>query len=209
MPPVNFRLLLVTDRHQIGGRTLPVVLEQAIRAGVPAIQLRERDLSARELVALAQDIRVIADRDAVPLIVNDRIDLALALNLAGVHLRSNSLSVGVARRLLGRDRLIGRSTHSVDEVRRAGKEGADYVVFGPVFETPSKRSYGAPLGLGALAEACRHSSVPVFAIGGVTGERVRELRLAGAHGVAVIGAILARDDVGAATRELVEALERD
>jgi thiamine-phosphate pyrophosphorylase len=206
MPPVSFRLLLVTDRQQTSGRPLLAVLRQAIHAGVPAIQLRERDLPVRELMALATDIQTAAAPHAVPLMVNDRVDVALALALAGVHLRANSLPVDVARRLLGRNSLIGISTHSIDEVRRASEQGADYVVFGPVFDTPSKRSYGSPFGLDGLADACRHASVPVFAIGGVTSGRVHDVRRAGAHGVAVIGAILRQVDVVAATRELVEAL---
>ncbi len=207
MPQVNFRLLLVSDRHQVHHRTLPAVLREAIGAGVPAIQLRERDLSTAELLALAQDIHAMTMARDIPLIINDRIDLALALDLAGVHLRSNSLPLPIARRLLGPHRLIGISTHSVEEVRRANHDGADYIVFGPIFDTPSKRSFGPALGLEQLAEACRQSTVPIFAIGGITCERVRDVRRAGAHGVAVIGALLTREDVGAAVREFRDALD--
>jgi len=206
MPSVDFRLLLVTDRSQTGGRPLQTVLRQAIQAGVPAIQLRDRDLSTRELLALAQAIRAVADPASVPLLINDRIDFALAMNLAGVHLRANSVPVAVARRLLGPQRLIGASTHSVEEAIRAGRDGADYIVYGPVFETPSKRSYGKPLGLQALADVCRRTPVPVLAIGGVTRERVREIRDAGAHGIAVVGAILGRENVVAATQDLLAAI---
>ncbi|MDH4082667.1 MAG: thiamine phosphate synthase [Nitrospira sp.] len=207
MPPINFRLLLVTDRHQVHGRSLSAVLSQAIMVGVPAIQLRERDLPTGELLSLAQEVHALAAPRAVPLIVNDRVDLVLALNLAGVHLRANSLPVSAARQLVGSDRLIGISTHSVEEVRQANDDGADYIIFGPIFETPSKRSFGAPLGVDLLADVCRNSSIPIFAIGGITCERVREVRQAGAYGVAVIGALLARDDIGAAVREFTRALE--
>jgi thiamine-phosphate pyrophosphorylase len=207
MPSVNFRLLLVSDRHQTGGRALPTVLQQSVKAGAPAIQLRERDLPTRELLALAQEIHAGTTPHAVPLIINDRIDLVLALNLEGVHLRANSLPVSVARCLLGPQRLIGLSTHSVGEVKQAGRDGADYVVFGPIFQTPSKQAFGTSLGLDALTEACRQSSVPVFAIGGITSERARDVRRAGAHGAAVIGAIMSRDDVAGATRDMLAALE--
>jgi thiamine-phosphate pyrophosphorylase len=207
MPPVDFRLLLVTDRHQLQGRSLATVLSQAILAGVPAIQLRERDLPTGELLFLAQEIHALAAPRAVPLIVNDRVDLVLALDLDGVHLRANSLPVSVARHLIGPDRLIGISTHSVEEVRWANNDGADYVIFGPIFDTPSKRSFGPPLGLDALADVCRESTIPVFAIGGITSERVHDARRAGAHGVAVIGALLTRDDIGVAAREFTEALQ--
>jgi thiamine-phosphate pyrophosphorylase len=207
MPPIPFRLLLVTDRLQTRGSSLSAVLNQAILAGVSAIQLRERDLSTGELLALAQEIHASAAPRAIPLILNDRVDLVLALNLAGVHLRSNSLPVPTARRLLGPDRLIGISTHSVEDVRRANHDGADYIVFGPIFDTPSKRLFGPPLGLEQLAEACRHSTVPIFAIGGITCERVLDVRRSGAYGVAVIGAVLTREDVGNAVREFKDALD--
>ena len=100
--------------------------------------------------------------------MNDRIDLVLALGLDGVHLRANSLPLCMARQLVGTGRLVGISTHSIEEVRQANQDGADYVVFGPIFETVTKRRFGAPLGLEALADACRRSTIPVFAIGGVT-----------------------------------------
>jgi len=176
-------------------------------AGVPAIQLRERDLPTGELLSLAQEIHALTAPRTVPLIVNDRVDLMLALNLDGVHLRSDSLPPLPVRQLIGPRRLIGISTHSVEDVRRANQGGADYVVFGPIFETSSKRSFGPPLGLNLLADVCRRSSIPVLAIGGITCERVRDVRRAGAHGVAVIGALLTRDDIGEAVREFRDALE--
>lgn len=208
MPSVNFRLLLVTDRHQTCGRPLATVLQQAIIAGVPAIQLREKDLSTSELLTLAQEIQAATAARAVPLIVNDRVDLVMALNMSGVHLRTDSLPLPTARQVLGSNRLVGISTHSIEEVRRANREGADYIVFGPIYETPSKRSFGPPLGLDRLTEACSQSTVPIFAIGGITCDRMRDICQAGAHGAAVIGAVLTSDDVGAAVQELLRRLER-
>ncbi len=207
MPSVKFRLLLVSDRHQTGNRSLSSVLKQSVEAGVPAIQLRERDLPTTELQSLAQEIQAIVAPRAVPLIMNDRVDLVLALDLAGVHLRANSLPVSVARRLVGAHRLVGISTHSVDEVRQANQDGADYVVFGPIFDTPSKRPFGPPAGLDALADVCRQSTIPVLATGGITNARVRDVRQAGARGVAVIGAILSHDNVASATIDLLASLE--
>jgi thiamine-phosphate pyrophosphorylase len=207
MPPVDFRLLLVTDRHQTRRRPLPEILHDAVVAGLPAIQLRERDMSTSELHALAHEIQLITRAHAVPLIVNDRVDLMMALDLDGVHLRSDSLPIHPARKLVGLQRLIGISTHSVDDVERASQSGADYVVFGPIFDTPSKRSFGPPLGLTLLTDVCRRSSIPVFAIGGITCERVKDVRQAGAHGVAVIGALLTRDDIGEAVREFTRVLQ--
>ena len=206
MPPVNFRLLLVTDRHRTRGRSLTSVLQQAVEGGLPAVQLRERDLPTSELLWLAQEIRAITSPRAVPLIINDRVDLMLALNLDGVHLRANSLPIAAVRRLAGVDRLIGVSTHSRADVRQANRDGADYVVFGPIFDTLSKRQFGSPVGLEQLAEACRLSAIPVFAIGGVTGASVPDVLRAGSHGIAVIGSILDREDTVDATREMAAAL---
>lgn len=173
---------------------------------MPAVQLRERDLPTSELLQLGQEIRAITSPRAVPLIINDRVDLMLALNLDGVHLRANSLPVAVVRRMAGADRLIGLSTHSLAEVRQANRDGADYVVFGPIFDTPSKRQFGSPVGLEQLAEACRLSAIPVFAIGGVTGASVPDVFRAGSHGIAVIGSILDHEDAAAGTRAMMAAL---
>ncbi|HKE62310.1 MAG TPA: thiamine phosphate synthase, partial [Nitrospira sp.] len=136
----------------------------------------------------------------------DRIDVALSLEEVGVHLRSNSMPVTVARRLLGPRRLLGVSAHSMDEVLRAEGEGADYVVLGPVYDTPSKQAFGSPLGLSKLEETCRIAHVPIIGIGGITVDRARDVRCAGAFGVAVITAILGADDVKHATRALLDVL---
>ena len=206
MLPVDFHLLLVTDRSLVRERSLESALRESVDAGVQAIQLRERDLSTRELLSLAGQIHAMTKSRGVRLIINDRVDLVQALDLDGVHLRASSLPVSVARRVLGPRRLIGVSTHSVKEVQQAGDDGADYVILGPIFETPSKREFGAPLGLAALADACRRSSVPVFAIGGMTIKRIAAARDAGASGVAMIGGILGREDVGTATVEMQVAV---
>ena len=203
MPSVDFRLLLITDRLQTHGRSLPTVLRDAMQAGLQAVQIRERGLSTLELVTLTKTVQAMTAGCAVSLLMNDRIDLVLALNLEGVHLRSDSLPVSVARQLLGPQRLVGLSTHSSEDVRNAVREGADYVVFGPIFDTPSKKEFGPPLGLQALEAVCREASIPVFAIGGITAARIPAVRRAGAHGVAVIGAILTRQDTMAATSELL------
>jgi len=209
MPPVHFTLYLVTDRRQTGGRPLVPLLREAIEAGPLAIQLREPDLDTGELLALAEEVLPPAHARRIPVLINDRVDVALATEAAGVHLRANSLPVSVARKLLGADRLVGASTHSPEEARRAEAEGADFVVLGPVYDTPSKRRYGTPIGVRAVEAACRRCRIPVFAIGGITAVRVREVRRAGAGGVAVVSAILTADDVARATRDLLEAWRAD
>jgi thiamine-phosphate pyrophosphorylase len=206
MPSLESRLLLVTDRQQTKGRPLVSVLAQALKAGRPSIQLRERDLCAKELLALADEIQQLTGPRAVQLVINDRLDVALSLERAGVHLRSNSLPVSVARRLIGPRRVLGVSVHSVKEAVEADAGGADYIVLGPIYDTPSKHMYGPPLGLSALEGAARAVRVPVVGIGGVTAARARDMRLAGAFGVAVVTAVLSADDVEGATGALLDAV---
>ncbi|MFM8551243.1 MAG: thiamine phosphate synthase [Nitrospiraceae bacterium] len=205
MPRIDFSLYLVTDRHQTAGRPLVPLLREALESGLRAVQLREKDLSTRDLLELAREVRTLTREHGARLLVNDRLDIALAVEADGVHLRADSLPVTVARRLLGPESLIGRSVHSVEDAALAESEGADFVLLGPVYATPSKLAYGAPLGLGPLKEAAQRIRVPVFAIGGITAARLGEMRLAGAQGVAVISAILSAESVGSATRELLDA----
>ena len=208
MPRVDFPLYLVTDRHQTDGRPLIPLIEQAVTGGLRAVQVRERDLATTDLCALSKEVCAPMRARGVRVMINDRVDLVLAFDADGVHLRADSLPVAAARRLLGPDRLIGVSAHSVDDVARAESEGADFAVLGPVYETPSKREYGPPIGLRALEEAGRRCRLPVFAIGGMTVARVAEVRGAGAYGVAVVSAILSAASVESAARQFLAALER-
>jgi len=203
---VSFRLYLVTDRTRTGGRPLPEVVEAAVRGGVDAVQLREKDLPAGALFELARELRRRCTRHGVRLLINDRIDVALAVGADGVHLPVDSFAAGDARALVGPGRLIGVSTHSLEQAQRASAAGADFVVFGPVFATPSKRPFGPPLGLEALAQAAGAVSVPVFAIGGVTAARADAVCRHGAHGIAAIAAVLEATDPTAAARALRRAL---
>jgi thiamine-phosphate pyrophosphorylase len=208
MPRVDFSLYVVTDRHQTGGRPLNPLIEQAVTGGARAVQVRERDLATRDLLALSRELCASVRARGVRVMINDRVDLVLALGADGVHLRSDSLPVAAARRLLGADRLIGVSAHSADDVARAESDGADFAVLGPVYETPSKREYGLPIGLRAIEEAGRRCRIPVFAIGGMTVARVEDVRKAGAYGVAVVSAILSAESVESATRQFLDALAR-
>lgn len=204
MPSVDFRLYLVTDRQQTAGRPLLSVVARAVRAGVRAVQLRERDLVARDLLAMADDLqRTMPDAQ---IFINDRVDVALALGSRGVHLRESSLPTAVARSLLRAEQLLGQSVHSVEAAIAAEREGADFVVLGPIYETPSKQEYGPPLGLGALEKASRRARIPIFAIGGITASRARDVRSAGAYGVAVLSSIMTAADVEQATQTLLSAL---
>jgi thiamine-phosphate pyrophosphorylase len=207
MSRVNFRLYLVTDRQLAAGRSTVSLVRESLEAGLRAVQLRERDLDTPALLRLAEDLLHLAHDRQASLLINDRVDLVLALAADGVHLRADSIPVAATRRVLGPRPLIGASAHSVDEVLRAEADGADFVVFGPIYPTASKRAYGPPIGLASLEAAACQARIPVFAIGGISIERVAEVRRAGAFGVAVISAILAAPNVAQATKQLLSALQ--
>jgi thiamine-phosphate pyrophosphorylase len=200
--PAPPRLVLVTDRHAVAGGALADSVEAALAGGLPAVQLRDKDLPGGALYALAERLRTATARAGALLLVNERVDVALAVDADGVHLGGGAMPVEVARLLLGPERLIGVSTHAPGEVPPL----ADFAFFGPVWATPSKP---AAQGEARLAAAARAATVPVLAIGGVTAARVPAARAAGAAGVAVVRAILAGPDPARAVRELLAALGAD
>jgi thiamine-phosphate pyrophosphorylase len=195
----------VTDRHQAGGRDLLAVVGQALQAGVRAVQLREKDLATRDLHQLAGKVLAMTRGAGAALLVNDRVDVALALSADGVQLTRRSLPPREARDLLGPGRLIGVSCHSPAEVREAEDGGADFVVLGPIFETPSKAPFGPPLTTAIVRQARAITSLPILAIGGINAVRIPEVMAAGADGVGVISAVMAAPDPGAAAGELLAA----
>ena len=204
---LGFALYLVTDRL-IARRLLPDVVEECLGAGLRAVQLREKDLSVRDLLALAAPLREATRRHGARLLVNNRADVALAAGADGVQRTHDSLPVEALRRIGPAPFLIGASVHSETEARQAATDGADFLVFGPVYETPSKRSYGPPQGGAALRRVAAATERPVIAIGGITPARVAEVLTAGAAGVAVISAILAADRPADATKSFLDALGR-
>jgi thiamine-phosphate pyrophosphorylase len=204
---IDFSLYLISNRQAVPrNRTLSEVVEQALAAGVRAVQLREKDLSAAELLRLAGELRRLTRRYGARLLINDRLDVALAARADGVHLGESSLPTAEARRLLGPQALIGRSTHHLEDALQAGREGADFVTFSPIYFTPSKAAYGAPQGLAALQQVCAACPLPVFALGGLRRERIGEVRAAGAAGIALISAIVAAPDPGRAARDMLAEL---
>ena len=215
MPGAVPRLYLVTERHATAGRPLPDVVRAALAAvppearGTVAVQLREKDLPGRALFELAASLREVTRAAGAALFVNDRADVALAVGADGVHLGGRALApADVARFAPGL--AIAISTHTRAEVEAASRAralGADvrFAVFGPVWDTPSKRPYGAPVGVGALRGAA-DVGLPLLALGGVTAARVPACLDAGATGVACIRAVLAADDPGTALRGLLDAL---
>jgi thiamine-phosphate pyrophosphorylase len=202
----ELRLSLVTDRTQTCGRDLAAVVEECLAAGLPAVQVREKDLSAAELAALCRRLREPTRARGALLIVNDRADVALAVGADAVQRTHASLSVADIRSVADKRLRIGASVHSWQDAVSAEAEGADWIVFGPIYDTASKRQYGAPQGLPKLERTASAVRIPVIAIGGITPERVAEVRAAGAHGVAAISAILGADSPATATRRFLEAL---
>ena len=200
-------LYLVTDRHA-SPRPLPEIVEECLAAGLRAVQLREKDLGPGDLLALAGTLRESTRRHGAVLIVNDRADVALAVSADGVQRTYLSLPTVALRRIGPPGFLIGASVHSLVQAREAVSEGADFVVFGPIYDTPSKRQYGAPQGLRALEHVAAASARPVIAVGGITPERVAEVCGAGAAGIAVISAIYGAASPGERTRAFLDALGR-
>ncbi|MFQ5580441.1 MAG: thiamine phosphate synthase [Nitrospiria bacterium] len=207
MPQVDFQLYFISDRTQTRGRLLPEVTRLAGKGGIKAMQLREKDLPPRALLQLASEIRSITREYGMKLLINDRVDVCLAVDADGVHLPATGFPVRVARAILGTERWIGVSCHSLDDIHEAEKAGADFAVFGPVYDTPSKRPYGVPLGLEGFREARKKTSLPLFALGGVRLERLEEIFFAGADGAAMISEIASAEDISGRCRGLLRRIK--
>jgi len=199
-------LTLVTDRTRTRGRELTAVVAECLAAGLPTVQAREKDLGAADLAALCQRLRELTRDHGAQLVVNDRVDVALAVGAEGVQRTHASLPVDHIRRIAGQRLAIGASVHSLEDAIDAELRGADWLVFGPVYDTPSKRRWGPPQGLERLAKVAKAVRVPIVAIGGITPERVKDVRAAGASGVAAIAAILDTPSPADATKRFLEAL---
>jgi thiamine-phosphate pyrophosphorylase len=203
---IDFRLYLITDRRACGERPLVDVIDDACRAGVRAVQLREKDIEARPLFDLALRLKQITNRHQAKLLVNDRVDVAHAAGADGVHCPETGFPPDAALGILERDKLVGVSTHSLERIQQAEEKGADFVTFGPVFPTPSKLGYGPPQGLDTLKHVCANTALPVFAVGGITPEIAAACIENGAAGVALISAIIGADDVEGAVARFRVAL---
>lgn len=201
-------LYLITDRSLSRGRLTADVVREAVAGGVDIVQLREKQVETADVVREGLRVREITSRYGVPLIVNDRLDVALAIGAEGVHVGQTDLPAPMARKLLPPPALLGVSTSSVDMARRARQHMADYVGFGPIYRTATKETAASPRGPGAMQEVLRAIDIPLVALGGISGHNVSDVIAAGADHVAVCSAIVAADDVRRAAATLKESMLR-
>jgi len=215
---IDFKLYLITDRKLTADRySLIAAVGKALRGGVKAVQLREKDMGTRELLKLAYKMRELTEKYNARLFINDRLDIALAAGADGVHLTQNSIPADAARNAVHASGvshsasrfLIGVSTHSLKEAKEAEKRGADFITLGPVYRTPSKSKYGKPLGTDELKIVCGKVKIPVFAIGGIKSHRVKEVNQAGAYGAAMISEILGAEDIKEKAKEITFLINRN
>jgi thiamine-phosphate pyrophosphorylase len=200
-----YQLCLVTDSALANGRSLAGIVAAAVKGGVTLVQLREKTASTRAFIEQARVLKRLLAPLRVPLLINDRIDVALAAGADGAHVGQQDMPVALARQLLGPAAIIGLSITELGQVRDRDVELADYIGVGPIFAQSTKLDATPPLGLDGLAEVRRASSKPIVAIGGVSAANADAVRLAGADGIAVVSAIMGADDPRAAAAALVSA----
>lgn len=204
-PSVPTGLYLILDHELLMGRALLDVATAAISGGVKHIQYRAKSLSNREAYFNSLQLQSLAHRSGVTLLINDSVDLALAVEADGVHLGQEDLPLSAARALLGPKRMIGISAHTLDQAREAEAGGADYLGIGPIFSSTTKQAR-PPLGCELLKQFRREVRIPIIAIGGISATNVRQVMAAAVDGVAVVSAVLSQPDVAAATAELMAIL---
>ncbi len=195
MAPFPFKVYLIGDRRQVPKQGFSKVIREAAEGGIRILQFREKDLSHRMQYELAMEITQTAKNYGMHVLINGRIDLCLALNADGVQLPIDGFPVGMARKLLGKHKWIGLSCHNEEDLKRAERKGADFALLGPVYDTPSKRHYGSPLGLDYFRRVKKNAGIPVLAIGGVNLNRLKEVFDAGADGVAMISGIISNKNI--------------
>ncbi|HEY3250837.1 MAG TPA: thiamine phosphate synthase [Ignavibacteria bacterium] len=199
---IDFRLIFITNSKL--NPDLYRVVKKACGAGVKAVQIREKELSAKELLKLAKRLRILAKKTNTELFINDRYDIALLSNADGLHLPEN----GILPSHINRNKriIMGRSVHSLMAAREAEKNGFDYILFGPVFRTPAKIKFGSPQGLSKLEKVCNSVNIPVFAVGGINPQRAKKCVESGAHGIAVIRELMLSPNISKTLRDFKEAI---
>ncbi|MHB7980840.1 thiamine phosphate synthase [Clostridium sporogenes] len=200
---LNYELYLITDRRFLKGRELKKVVEDAILGGVTIVQVREKDVSTREFYNVAKEVKEVTDHYKVPIIINDRLDIAQAINAHGVHLGQKDMHLNIARRILGKDKIIGISVGNIKEALESENNGADYLGIGTIFPTGSKKDVDAIIGIDGLSKIKNNISIPSVAIGGINKTNFKDVLNTGIEGISVISAILDEDDINIAANNLL------
>jgi len=199
---IDYTLYLVTDRGILKGRDLFKAVEEAVKGGVTLVQLREKEISSLEFYNIAVKMKKITGFYNIPLIINDRLDIALAADADGLHIGQDDLPIEVARKLLGNGKILGYSVCSVEQALRGEKCGADYLGAGTVYPTGSKSDAGNPIGVGGLKRIKESVSIPVVGIGGIGISNIAEVKASGVDGISLISAILGSGDIEGTSRTL-------
>ena len=203
----DLRLYLVTDRPLSLGRDIDWIVEEAVKGGATMVQLREKDCSTREFIELAAKLMETLKPLGIPLLINDRIDVALAVDADGVHIGQSDMPYKTARALLGPDKIIGLSVENMEDIRVANELDVDYVGISPVYSTHTKTDTAAPFGLDGLREAVKLSIHPTVAIGGMNMKTAKDVMTCGTDGIAVVSAIVSADSPCEAARNLLEVMK--
>ena len=207
MNNIDYSLYLVTDRDLLKGRELTKVIEEAILGGTSIVQLREKYASSLEFYEVAKEVKKITDKYNVPLIINDRIDIALAIDASGVHLGQSDIPCSIARKILPQGKIIGVSAHNLNEAEKALKDGADYLGCGAVFNTSTKKDV-TTLSYEGLKEITDNINIPIVAIGGINENNIITLKGSGINGVAVVSSIIGKENVKGASEKLKELVKK-
>jgi len=201
-------LYLVTDRGLSLGRSLQWVVEKAVKGGTTLVQLREKDLDTRPFIESAISIKKILDHHGVPLLINDRVDVALAVGADGVHLGRHDMPYELARKILGRDAIIGLSVESYQQAEQVSRLEADYIAISPVYTTPTKEELTEALGLEGVSRITGLCPQPAIGIGSIKTHNAADVIRAGADGIAVVSGICSAEDPGEAARELKQVVQK-
>lgn len=204
---VDYSLYLVTDRTLVGERNLLSCIEEALKGGATMVQLREKSLSSREFYETACQVKQLTDKYQLPLIINDRLDIALAVDADGLHIGQEDLPANVVRRLLGSDKLLGVSAANLAEAIQAKEQGADYLGVGAVFPTSTKTD-ARKVSISELKEIKEKVGLPVVAIGGINADNLAEVKEAKVDGIAIVSAILGESNIRAATQRLNDLMRK-
>lgn len=205
---IDYSLYLVTDRSLSKGRSTAEIVAAAVAGGVSCIQLREKSCGTREFLNEALALQPLLKSRNIPLIINDRLDIALAIEADGVHLGQSDMPIGMARKIAGDSLIIGISAESVDDALRAEQEGADYIGISPVFSTPTKTDIAPPLGLEGVRQIRALVDIPLVGIGGINLDNAESVLAAGADGIAVVSAIVSAADPAGAAKKLKTLIDQ-